>query len=382
MKPLIILYLSIQAALSKDSMQKCKSGNMLENINEESLMLKMAMGKMCPPCKNILTGPMAGSYKLESAIESACNDGCRYSKDGVFFCFAQEEKSSEEIEGYPTQECGKFTNNLIEKYMKALNPDQESISEESYEEGAKTTSCCPSDAWGQLDQEGYEPKGSIERVGDLDMYRVGKGEKCIIWNYDIFGLNSGRTKQTADLFSEFGYMVIIPDYFGNGSSIIPWYPNATELIKEQSDWTNLEKTWKEIIFPYAESNGAKKFGVLGTCWGTYLVMRLSSDPKVSAGISWHPSHTQISRNLGEDPLELMRAVQCPQLIMPAASDPVEDKTGGVHVNILEENAGVEVVEFPEMQHGWTVRGNMSEANVKNDVLKAIKLSLEFFERYL
>ena len=205
MKPLIILYLFIQAALSKDSMPKCKSGNMLENINEESLMLKMAMGKMCPPCKNILTEPMAGSYKLESA----CDDGCRYSKDGVFFCFAQEEKSSEEIEDYPTQECGKFTNNLITKYMIALEPDQGSNSEESYEEGAKTTSCCPSDAWGQLDQEGYKPKGTMERVGDLDMYRVGKGEKCIIWNYDIFGLNSGRTKQTADLFSEWSSFQII-----------------------------------------------------------------------------------------------------------------------------------------------------------------------------
>ena len=122
---------------------------------------------------------MAGSYKLESAVESACDDGCRYSKDGVFFCFAQKEKSSEEIEGYTTQECGKFTNNLITKYMKALEPDQESNSEESYE----------------LDQEGYKPKGTMERVGDLDMYRVGKGEKCIIWNYDIFGLTvEGQNK--------------------------------------------------------------------------------------------------------------------------------------------------------------------------------------------
>ena len=38
------------------------------------------------------------------------------------------------------------------------------------------------------------------RPGPVVMYRVGKGEKCIIWNYDIFGLNSGRTKQTAILW--------------------------------------------------------------------------------------------------------------------------------------------------------------------------------------
>ena len=29
----------------------------------------------------------------------------------------------------------------------------------------------------------------------------------------------------------------------------------------------------------------------------------------------------------------MKAVQCPQLIMPAATDPVADKTGGEHVQV-------------------------------------------------
>ena len=34
------------------------------------------------------------------------------------------------------------------------------------------------------------------------------------------------------------------------------------------------------------------------------------------------------------------------------------------VQILEEGAGVEVIEFPDMQHGWTVRGDMSDPKVK------------------
>ena len=37
-------------------------------------------------------------------------------------------------------------------------------------------------------------KGKVERVEDLDLYFVGSGSKCIIWNYDIFGFDSGRTR--------------------------------------------------------------------------------------------------------------------------------------------------------------------------------------------
>ena len=45
----------------------------------------------------------------------------------------------------------------------------------------------------------------------------------------------------------------------------------------------------------------------------------------------------------------MKAVQCPQLIMPAATDPVADKTGGEHVQVGVwvvpiETTGVEHVQ--------------------------------------
>ena len=70
-------------------------------------------------------------------------------------------------------------------------------------------SCCPEGALGQLGTEDYvckvsqrcniliiiwRYKGKVERVEDLDLYFVGSGSKCIIWNYDIFGFDSGRTR--------------------------------------------------------------------------------------------------------------------------------------------------------------------------------------------
>ena len=64
-----------------------------------------------------------------------------------------------------------------------------------------------------LGEEGYQPRGRVVRVEDLDIYVVGSGDKCVVWNYDIFGFNSGRTKELADLLAESGFLVVMPDYF-------------------------------------------------------------------------------------------------------------------------------------------------------------------------
>ena len=42
-------------------------------------------------------------------------------------------------------------------------------------------------------------QGVVEKVEDLDLYVVGTGNKCIIWNYDIFGFDSGRTRYLTSL---------------------------------------------------------------------------------------------------------------------------------------------------------------------------------------
>jgi hypothetical protein len=50
-------------------------------------------------------------------------------------------------------------------------------------------SCCTANAWGDLKNEDYKEKGQVEKVDDLEIYRVGSSSngKCIIWCYDIFG---------------------------------------------------------------------------------------------------------------------------------------------------------------------------------------------------
>ena len=66
--------------------------------------------------------------------------------------------------------------------------------------------CCPSDSHPFLESGDYKACGKVENVHGLDLYYVGSGEKCIIWNYDIFGFNAGRTRELCDILSKKGYI--------------------------------------------------------------------------------------------------------------------------------------------------------------------------------
>jgi len=70
-------------------------------------------------------------------------------------------------------------------------------------------SCCPATAWKELKNVDYKPKGVVDKVGDLKIYRVGNSSKCVIWIYDVFGFDGGRTKQMADFVAANGKSVSI-----------------------------------------------------------------------------------------------------------------------------------------------------------------------------
>ena len=46
--------------------------------------------------------------------------------------------------------------------------------------------------------------GVVENFEGFTFYRSGNSHKCIIWNYDIFGFDGGRTKQMVDFFADNG----------------------------------------------------------------------------------------------------------------------------------------------------------------------------------
>jgi hypothetical protein len=61
--------------------------------------------------------------------------------------------------------------------------------------------------------------------------------------------------------------------------------------------------------------------------------------------------------------ELTGRVKCPAFFYPAGNDVPNIKAGGELVAILQKNHGVDnsgTIEFPEMTHGWVVRGDLND----------------------
>ena len=114
--------------------------------------------------------------------------------------------------------------------------------------------------------------------------------------------------------------------------------------------------------------------------GTYPVIRMSEDFDIKAGISMHPSHPNVFKLLNEDEEIILKNVKSPQLFMPSGTDGDSVKMNGLSHQILGDFA--EITEFPDMRHGWTVRGDLSDPIIDRDVKKAFNFVLSFFGKYL
>jgi len=247
------------------------------------------------------------------------------------------------------------------------------------------SSCCPPSSWPELTHPDYKAKGKVEVLDEaskFNVYKVGQGDKCVIWNYDIFGFDGGRTRQMADLVAEQGFMVLIPDFYRGTFCDVHKEPQETTVafLKANSDLGKLEKDFKDFVLPYATKNGAKSFGAFGFCWGTVPVIKFSSFPEFKAGVSFHPSHPPIFGMTGVDEEKEYQAVTAAQLMMPAKDDKDSVKTGGLAQQVLKDKC--EVLEFPEMSHGWSVRGDCSKPEVDRDVKKAFQAAVDFLNKHM
>ena len=238
-------------------------------------------------------------------------------------------------------------------------------------------SCCPPASHGILDNADYKCKGNIEKVDDLNLYVVGQGDKCIIWNYDIYGFEGGRTRQHCDLLAKEGYLVILPDYY-RGTFVRVEDPHLGDFIKS-FDFAKLQPDFERVM-SFARGKGCTSVGAVGTCWGTYAVLKLSSYTEYKCGVSMHPSHPKMCGLLGESEEEVLRAVKGKHLFLAAGNDSESAKSGGLAEKTLGES--VTIVEFPDMIHGWSIRGDYSDATIKRDVDLAIDLYNKFFKENL
>jgi len=293
----------------------------------------------CKPCQNVTEGSLQGMYYHNKAVISEQCDCVYNGPAGQLYC---------------------------------LQP-----------EGLYTTTTCTDDFSNEfdlpkLDNGNYTETGKVVNLEDLQVYVAQNGTRCIVWNYDIAGFDGSRSRQLCDYFSAQGFTVIMPDYF-RGYVFIPGVSDPAVFFSTTSNWTNIERDWEKVKAYGSESLSCTSYGAMGTCWGSYPVIRLSTFPDFKAGVSMHPSHPGIMAALQEDEAGIYAQVKSPQLIMPSKSDSESVKLGGLAEKTLKE---VRIREFNEMEHGWTTRGNLSDPAVDRDVHAALGEAINFFNKHI
>merc|ERR1712117_304272 len=185
------------------------------------------------------------------------------------------------------------------------------------------------------------------------------------------GFNGGRARQLVDMIASKGFMVVMPDYF-RGGFCEPTKPEFNEFLKRVTVASNITKDF-DAAMKYAKEHGAQTFSCIGTCWGSYANLRISGHMKsLKCAVSLHPAHHGMIEALGEDENAILEEAKgVPQMFLPAGNDPPETKEGGLARKILSEGEScLKIVEFHDMVHGWTVRGDMSVPEVDRDKVRA------------
>ena len=103
---------------------------------------------------------------------------------------------------------------------------------------------------------------------------------------------------------------------------------------------------------------------------------------VKAGVSWHPSVQLEEVVFGGDTIALLKKVQRPIKFLPASNDPEGYKDGNDFCEATKSvQPDTESLFFPDMSHGWTTRGDLTDANVKRDVELAMTTTVEYFQKF-
>jgi len=235
---------------------------------------------------------------------------------------------------------------------------------------------------------GYEQQGKVvDLESGLQIYVVGEpdGRPGVIWNHDIRGFNGGRTRERCDELAAQGFMVILPDYFIEkpeecGPGDFACWAALVPVMAANTNWTRLEADWT-LVRSWAEEKGVTTFAAVGTCWGSYMTLRMSSLPEVVAGVSIHPSHSVMIPQMGEDEAEILGQVEAPQLFLPTMTDSDNVKPGGLGETVLaEKGLEVSVVPFLTMRHGFLTRGDISDPDVAAEVSRAMNVTVDFIEK--
>jgi len=228
-----------------------------------------------------------------------------------------------------------------------------------------------------------KPKGKELKLGGYDAYLSlpkSSNSKAIVIFPDVYGWEAPNIRLLADKFADNGFTVGLPDFFEGDK--VPLEELAKGNMPAFMDWYS--KHEPEVVIPIFDKvvqalsadYGVKSVGVLGICWGGRFILELGATDKVKAVVMNHGSLTE---------KEHVEALKQPILINASDNDKMLSREKlAVYQSILDckKDLRSDVKFFEGMQHGWTVRGDASDAKVGPMIVEAYERALGWFQKHL
>ena len=233
----------------------------------------------------------------------------------------------------------------------------------------ETQPCCRGD-----DHSEYVSQGKVITIGDeLPAYVVGSGSKGVVVNMDIFGLEMGGTREFCDKLAAAGFNVILPDYFrGN-----PWsearYPitDKNEFMNWITPYCDVKKE-VEYSLNYLKEQQCNSFGTVGFCYGGMVSFKFFGQyDEVKAISILHGSFVQ-----DDDAPNVKPVVQ----LLDSKDEP--DRTTMNEILGKKFGDNYEYKRFNTMDHGWSIRGDRSNADIQKERDQAYVMTETFLKKHL
>jgi len=232
--------------------------------------------------------------------------------------------------------------------------------------------------------------GKIEEINGVKTYVTlpendYPKDKAIIFCSDIFGLDLPNNLLLADDFAKNGFQVYIPDYLngdpvpgdmlGGKFDIVSWFGNHGP-----------DKTRPPLdkVIAGLKEKGVTSFGAIGFCYGVRFVFDLAFDRVTKASVGNHPSlldapkdHEEYKAKAAGIPL-LINSCEVDKQYTAEKQKIGDEVLGGGTM----KGEGYERLYWAGCEHGFTVRGDMSNPTVKAGKEGAFKAAVEWFIKYL
>lgn len=256
--------------------------------------------------------------------------------------------------------------------------------------------CCPPDSHGPVTADASKQlQGRIIKLGSIEAYVVNESSstgKAVICGPDIFGLESGSTKEICDrVAQETGHFVILPDTNEGDPWPEKWgIPTAGLNLFWFLPWlrrhnaAKAKKVLDDHVLPYLDSKNIMGYAWFGFCMGATHCAPLSAYRNCKGGVGLHPSFNAVTAPFAGGPSmkELFGNFKSPLLALVASNDSKESKVLGP--GIVRDVAKQEVVvnEYVLQKHGWVNRGDEKDPSVGPDREKALGELVGFLTKVL